>query len=459
MLFLLFGLICAGIFRFIKTEYQKYYLLSANVLFYLICDWRMFGIMLIQIVLSYVCSYVFTSDKRMSSDDSVNRPIYIVAAVIASISILIIFKFAPFLGGTFARIYMPLGISYYTFRIISYLIEVSKKEREPSPFVDYMVYVSFFAQIICGPISRPKYMLHDNGHLKLGQIVSISDDLHKPIYLILSGLFKKLVIANRLNGYNTTVMSSFASGSGLALLMSMFFWSIELYCDFAGISEVAAGITLLFGFDCPDNFRLPYFSSNIVEFWKRWHITLSGWLKDYIYIPLGGNRKGKFRQKVNIIIIFLVSGVWHGNGIVYILWGLWHGLLNLITPRTEKSKSSSHLIGAVMSRLLTFIAVTVGWLAFKLNSPADIGRYLLRMVSTFSLSLNSIIAAVMPFTGDYSCVAAFITVLLCIFMLFIIELRDYTGKKSHTGIRIVLYTVAIIMLGVFGESSFIYANY
>ena len=346
---------------------------------------------------------------------------------------------------------MPLGISYYTFKIISYLADIYLQKRAPeTSFIHYAIYVSFFPQIICGPIARS---LEITDTLKKDLIFNKSL-VHSGSLLILSGLFKKLVIADRLNIYVNSIFSSPAAYPSLALWMAAFFYTVQLYCDFAGYSEIAIGICNLFGFTSRSNFNLPYFSYNIKDFWKRWHISLSSWLQDYIYIPLGGNRKGVLRQKFNVLITFLVSGLWHGNGLNFIAWGLYHGILNLFPSKKPVSKW-----GQFFQTLITFLCVMFGWILFKASSIQNAAAFFLQMFSSWQFDMNSIIASIMPFTGDYSCLAHLLTVALFLLILLIYEWKEYLHPDRKYPSKYFIYAVSVLFFGMIGQNSFLYANF
>jgi D-alanyl-lipoteichoic acid acyltransferase DltB (MBOAT superfamily) len=216
---------------------------------------------------------------------------------------------------------------------------------------------------------------------------------------------------------------------------------------------MSIGVAQIFGIECGDNFNRPYLSTNIKEFWSRWHISLSSWLKDYIYIPLGGNRKGKLRRNINIIITFLVSGIWHGNGTGYIFWGLYHGLLNILPIR----KTDRQFVKAVMI-FANFVAVTIGWIFFKLENVVAGFEYIKHMIMSFKINLSSITEALLPFTNDYSCVAFILTVCVFILVELVLEIRAKDSKYYSTAVYM-FFVASLVLFGAFGSSGFIYMNY
>lgn len=447
ILFLLFSILVTIIFYLIPLKCRRWFLLCVNFFFYFLCDPK-FGILIIaSIFWSYYCGQRITPSN-------INRKIYLFIGIVPILIILVFFKYYRFFipsNSLSLNILMPLGISYYTFKIISYLADIYLLKRgAESSFVNYAIYVSFFPQIICGPIERSEGMTNT-----LQKALPLNKQLiHSGLLSIISGLFKKLVIADRLNAYVNSIFAAPASYPSLALWMAAFFYTIQIYCDFAGYSEIAIGICNLLGFECKKNFNLPYFSSNIKEFWKRWHISLSSWLQDYVYIPLGGNRKGVLRKRIHIIIVFLVSGLWHGSSLNFIFWGLWHGILNLFSPNKTYRR-----LPRFFETLVTFICVMFGWILFKADSIQDALTYILQMFRNLSISLNAIVSSVMPFTGDYSCLAHLLTVCLFILILFIYEQKEFLHPDKEYPIKYFIFSISILFFGAIGQNSFLYANF
>lgn len=454
LLFLLFSIIASLTIRLLSNNQKKYGLFCFNIIFYLLCDPRFLILMLASILWS------FKSGQKIESETSKNK-LWLFFGIFPIVLILILFKYFNFFisqigSGTDAlSILMPLGISYYTFKIISYMADIYLKKRPAEvSILSYGIYVSFFPQIICGPISRSEEITK-----QLSQLQNPSSHmLAQGSILILSGLFKKLVIADRLNLYVNAIFSDTSSYPALALWIAAFFYTIQIYCDFSGYSELAIGTGNLLGINCQPNFHLPYFSYSIKDFWRKWHISLSSWLKDYIYIPLGGNRSSITRKNINILVTFLVSGLWHGSGLNFIVWGLWHGLLNLIP-----FKKSSHKILCFVQMLFTFMCVMFGWILFKASSLLNGLMYIIQMFQNLSINRQTIISTILPFTGDYSCVPYFLTVCIFILVLFIIEFYEYIGRLKNDSkgrcLKCFIYLTAVILFGMIGQNSFLYANF
>ena len=286
--------------------------------------------------------------------------------ILLNILVLVFFKYIHLLE--FGKnILLPVGISFYVFQSTSYLFDLKRGdvELEESIF-DYGLFVSFFPTIVSGPIQKSKEFLP-----KIKKEKSISFlDIQDAVYIYLWGLFLKMVVADRIALFTGEVFSNPSSYFGLVVIVAIVLYSFEIYTDFLGYSYMAIAIAKLFGYELTENFHQPYFAQTIVSFWRRWHISLTSWLRDYVYIPLGGNRKGKIRQYVNILIVFIISGIWHGSSNHYVVWGLIHGL-GQIASYLLNIKESNKLLGGIIQRLCVFIYVGLGWVFFRSYSVSS----------------------------------------------------------------------------------------
>lgn len=310
----------------------------------------------------------------------------LVVGVGTSLGVLFVFKYFNFFlsavlhiarlltgGGGFVYngvdILLPVGISFYTFQSLSYLVDVYKKrisvERN---IVDYSLYIAFFPQLVAGPIERPEHFIHQ---LKEKHIVSFLK-IRDGFVLILWGIFKKIVIADRAAILVDKVYNNLHEFSGISILLATFFFTLQIYCDFSAYSEIAIGSAKVFGFDLIENFDVPYFSRSVKEFWHRWHISLSSWFKDYVYIPLGGNRISNIRTRINIMVTFLLSGLWHGANWTYVIWGGLHGMFQIVESLIFKKRNEEQKGIVYYSRMvLTFLAVSFAWVFFRANTVSD----------------------------------------------------------------------------------------
>lgn len=289
---------------------------------------------------------------------------------------------------------LPVGISFYTFQALSYVIDVKRRDLHPTKdVVAFMAFISFFPQLVAGPIERATNLLPQflrNRKFDYSRAV-------EGMRLILWGLFKKMVIADNAALVVNTVFADYTSVGTANLWIGAFLFTIQIYCDFSGYSDIAVGVARLFGVSLMRNFKMPYFSRDINEFWKKWHISLTSWFRDYVYIPLGGNRKGKVKQIRNTLIVFLTSGLWHGANFTFIVWGAYHGLLylpHIISGRKHLDKQEGHrgvVLKIVFPTLLmgtTFILVMIGWIIFRAQTIHEAVGYITSMFH-FSSSVHN----------------------------------------------------------------------
>ncbi len=275
------------------------------------------------------------------------------------------------------NVMLPVGISFYTFQTLSYVIDVYKSEMKAEKHLGiFALYVSFFPQLVAGPIERAKNLL-PQFHKK--QIIT-PENCAYGLRMIVFGLVKKMFIADFFAIFANTIFNDVYSHTPMTLFIGSIFFAIQIYCDFSGYSDVARGSAKMLGFDLMLNFNTPYLSKSIREFWSRWHISLSTFFKDYVYIPLGGNRKGVFRKSINLIITFLISGLWHGASLTFVLWGLFHGVLQVFEDLTFDFRSKiknklkineNNIIISSLQTLFIFFIVCVGWTIFRANNLTD----------------------------------------------------------------------------------------
>jgi len=306
-----------------------------------------------------------------------------ILGVIVNLSILIAFKYFNFFNDSVIaffnlfgvtidkfsyQVLLPIGISFYTFQAISYIIDVYKLKSKPiSGFSDFALYLSFFPQIIAGPIERVDSLYPQ---LK-GKFNPTFNQFKEGVFLFTIGLFQKVMIGDASGRIVDPIFFDLKRYSSFEILSASLLFSFQIYADFAGYSNMARGIGLFFGVNLSKNFRQPYLSKNIRDFWRNWHISLSNWLKDYLYIPLGGNRKGRIRYFANILIVMLIGGLWHGANWNFIIWGAYHGLL-LILYQLFKQSFRFDLINI----MLTFSLVSIGWVIFRVDSFEQVVIYL-----------------------------------------------------------------------------------
>ncbi len=378
---------------------QNILLLLASYLFYGWWDWRFLFLLLISTCLDYFVALAIQNSKDVSK-----RKLFLGLSLIGNLGMLGFFKYYNFfveswidawsrigvtMEATTLNIILPVGISFYTFQTLSYTIDVYRDELKPTKnFIDFAAFVTFFPQLVAGPIERASHLLpqfyknrvFDYQNAVLG------------CKLIVWGMFKKVVVADNCSYFVNKIFENPEVYSSGELFVGMVFFAFQIYGDFSGYSDIAIGLSKLFGFDLMVNFKFPYFSRDIAEFWSRWHISLSKWFRDYIYIPLGGSKRTIGLQIRNVMIIFLVSGFWHGANWTYVVWGLFHALLFL--PLLLFNINRSHLITKSYGWIdfakisATFFIVCVGWVFFRADSIADAFQYLAHMFELKNLSLS-----------------------------------------------------------------------
>lgn len=349
---------------------------------------------------------------------------------------------------------LPLGISFYTFQALGYLADVfHQRIKSEKNWWDYMLFVSFFPQIASGPISKAKDLLpqiKSKHEFKYEQAV-------QGLKWILWGMFMKVVMADRVGIYVDTIFDNYEYQSGLSCWIGSILYTLQIYGDFAGYSFMAVGVGELMGFELVNNFRRPYFSQSITEFWHRWHISLSTWLKDYVYIPLGGSHCSKIRNYWNIFVTFLVSGIWHGANWTFIIWGMLHGLFQIVEKMLGLNKVSSTGIMKCLRIGITFLLVDIVWIFFRMSTLEKAWRMIVRMFTDASTSLAQITPSMMIF---------------CILSVTIVIIKDILDEflprrysLFHNQYRVIRWSVYLILLcmiltcGVFDASQFIYVNF
>lgn len=405
------------------------------------------------------------------------KKIYIFFFCFIAIGIIFYGKYLNFIFESFSLIihkeYVPVsvigmvGVSYYIFSGISYIIDIYKGKDSPDRnLLDVIIWISLFSKIVAGPIER--HCDFRTQILHLGKVSFDLERIKRGLLIVAFGYFQKIVIADRILIFVDTAYSNLSSYEGLTLLIVMLLYSLQIYMDFAGYSNIALGSAYVLGIKLTQNFRHPYFSDSITEFWRKWHISLSSWLRDYIYIPLGGNRKGKVRQYLNLLITFTVSGLWHGAAWHYIIWGMLHGILQIIekivNPRIEKLqlRRGSKII-------ITCLLVSVLWIFFRAPSLERALIFIERMCGSFNpwiLSDGTLIEMGLD-------VLDWIVLGIALVIELLIEFRQINGISIYYELqnrpiifRWVFYYLVIIILLVFGvygtsydANNFIYFQY
>jgi len=482
--FLIFFPIVTLVYFLIPQKYRYLWLLGASYYFYSCWNAQYALLMATSTVITYL-SGIFIDKAKTER----GRKLSVAVSFILNLAILFYFKYFYFtmdninmvrgllgLSELEAKfdVILPVGISFYTFQALSYTMDVYRKEITPEKnILRYALFVSFFPQLVAGPIERSKNLL-----------TQLRDE-HKFNYLrarngllvMLWGFFLKLVIADRAAILVNTVYDRYTEFGGAVLLLATICFAIQIYCDFASYSLIAKGAAKVMGFELMDNFRQPYFSTSIAEFWRRWHISLSSWFKDYLYIPLGGNRKGAFRKYFNLMVVFLVSGLWHGASWNFVVWGFLHGLYQIFGGITLKARmrfsemlriKRSWKIYKFFQQLITFSLVTFGWIFFRSEGVTQTVVIIKNIFKNFNP-----VALYENFSGLGLNLQNLIVLLVSVFILIFVSAKENKGvavfdrvEKMHLLIRWPIYYALIFIVLIFGiygpgfaASQFIYFQF
>ena len=401
-----------------KLKYQNLLILVSSYVFYGWWDYRFLSLILLSTIVDYFIGLGISNQASLK-----NKRILLWCSVLFNLGILGFFKYYNFFVDSWIDLFssvgydiksvwtlniiLPVGISFYTFQTMSYTIDIYKGKLKPTnDFISFASFVSFFPQLVAGPIERASNLLPQI----LKKRVFKYEQGVQGLRLILWGMFKKVVIADSLAPVVNDIFGNYQELGGGTLWLGAIYFAFQIYCDFSGYSDIAIGTSKLFGFELMSNFKFPYFSRNIGEFWRRWHISLSTWFRDYIYIPLGGSQKGKWKSIRNVFIIFVVSGFWHGANWTFIFWGLFHAMLFLPSFIFNTNRKYTTSIIAentlfpspkeLIKVLTTFLLVTIGWVFFRSETIGDSFNYINQMIFEIDMPITNrslMIFYVLPF--------------------------------------------------------------
>ena len=363
--FLIFFPVATLVYYLLPYKWRWCWLLAASCFFYMWFKPIYILILLTTILIDYSAALMI----ERSRGNPRHCKAWLAASIISTLTVLFIFKYQGLFHET--HLILPIGLSFHTFQSLSYVIEVYRGNQKPERHLGiYSLYVMFYPQLVTGPIERPQNLLRQ---LRIDQPFQL-DNLSCGIMLILFGLFAKMVVADNLAVYVDAVWADPQQYGSTAIALGLLFYSFQIYCDFFGYSTIALGCAKAMGYDLMDNFRAPYLSRSIGEFWHRWHISLSSWFRDYLYIPLGGSRVRVSRWAFNIMVVFLLSGLWHGANWTFLLWGGLHGLLLLAEGLPKKLKVGKLKVEkfSILNSLLTFLLVTLLWAVFRAPSFGEL---------------------------------------------------------------------------------------
>ncbi len=478
--FIIFFIIVSVLYFLLPHRVRWILLLGASCVFYM--AWNPY---LIVLILFTICVNYFAALHIYGNRSKRRRKRILVAAIVIDFGLLFVFKYLGFMNDTLFALFgerwpvrtlniiLPMGISFYTFQAAAYTIDVYRGDIKPERhFGIFALFVMFFPQLVAGPIERSSNLLpqfYKKHRFDLERIVS-------GIRIMLWGFFKKIVIADRAAIAVDAVYNSVTGYTGLYLTLATLLFAFQIYCDFSGYSDIARGCARVLGFDLMENFKNPYLSKSIKEFWRRWHVSLSTWFMDYVYIPLGGSREGEAKKYRNLIITFLVSGLWHGANWTFVIWGGLHGIYQIIGQATlntrNKIKSKLHIYGnhagSMISIIATFTLVCIGWVFFRANSASDAVYVITHMTESITGWWDiQYIYEVLTGMG----LGLFEVVVLAAAILFLVVSEICCGKKSvydvienkNMAVRLIFYIITAVFIlssGVFYEAgAFLYFQF
>lgn len=450
-----------------SLTFQNILLLTASYFFYACWDWRFLFLLMFSTGLDY-----YTGLKMFNSKTEVAKKTWFWLSIVVNIGFLGVFKYYNFFAESFAEmlsgfgfnvnvwvleVILPVGISFYTFHGISYVIDIYKNRIEPERnIIDYSLFVGYFPLLVAGPIERATHLLPQ---IKRRRVFDYSLAI-QGIKQIILGLFKKIVIADNCAFFVNQIFENSSGYSTSELWIGSVLFAFQIYGDFSGYSDIALGTSKLFGIQLLRNFNFPYFAKDIADFWRRWHISLSTWFRDYLYIPLGGSRVGKLLSVRNTFIIFLVSGFWHGANWTFIIWGLIHALLFLPLLLTNKNRKSladnTYKISDLPKILITFLFVCIAWVFFRADTIGDALNYIAGMFRFDDFSVNLFIK-----NSKYT----LLTLICFISIIYLLIIEWSNVKKNNFEIIMSKYVVLVLLFMIFfmgafkNQMSFIYFQF
>jgi alginate O-acetyltransferase complex protein AlgI len=474
--FLLFFVVVWLLFLVTRGTTRKIILLVASYYFYMCWSTRYIFVIWGITVIDYMAGLQIEKAEQPG-----RRRLYLGVSLFCNLSLLVLFKYFNFLTGSIRSashlfglqydppllaIILPVGLSFHTFQAMSYTIEVYRQSYPAEKnLLEYALYVAFFPQMVAGPIERPYELLPQFHRDPKVSFAGVRSGLVQALW----GLFKKMVLADNVADFVRLVYDTPRHYDGAALSLATLLFSIQIYCDFSGYTDIALGIARMMGYELRINFMQPYFSRSVGEFWRRWHISLSTWFRDYVYIPLGGNRVRLSRHYLNLLLTFVISGLWHGANWTFVLWGFLHGFYLIVTqataPFTTRCAQSLGLhrvprLTAVCKTVLTFGLVTFTWIFFRADSVGDSW-----FVASHLLPLGRIDPLLMKVGGFSRATAPYL--MLSILAIFVIEWWIAHPSRvprlwARPAFRALAYNAcvyAIAFFGFFGHRDFIYFQF
>ncbi len=483
--FLIFYPVVLLLHFLIPLKFRWIALLAVSYYFYMTWNPSLIFLILFTTVVSWICSLVIEKSQKKST-----QRLCLVVTLVICLGVLFFFKYYNFLASSVSalmtlfgaastdftlNLILPVGISFYTFQTLSYAIDVYRgRIKTERHFGYYALFVSFFPQLVAGPIERPENLLPQ---LHTKQYFN-TDDASAGLKRMMVGFFKKVVVADLLAVYVNAVYNDPGSASAVGVILASVMFAVQIYCDFSGYTDIAIGCARVMGIRLMQNFDVPYTARSIKEFWNRWHISLSTWFRDYLYFPLGGSRCAKWRHLMNLMIVFLVSGLWHGAAWTFVIWGFLHGAYQVVGILTKNARENlckklgidtGSKFHHAWQTVCTFLLVTFAWIFFRANSMADLGILMTKLFTAWNIPLTDVFTAMgLDLRG------ALISILSVIALIYLDrlvkhgEVPEPDGTlKSTTAVNrgkalIIVWAVAVAWLALLagdGASSFIYFQF
>ncbi len=489
--FLIFLFIVVLLYYVIPHKYRWIVLLIASLVFYGWWNYKLLYLIIGTTLISYSMAIGISKAKTEKI-----KKLFLSIAIISSLSVLLVFKYLNFfldsviklinLMGASAdeivlSLILPIGISFYTFQTLSYVVDVYRGDIAPEYHLGYYaLFVMFFPQLVAGPIERPSHLIPQ---LKQEHKFSMGN-LSNGALIAIVGYFKKVVVADSIAIYVNTIYNNPANATGFQIGIATVLFAFQIYCDFSGYTDIAIGCAKMLGVDLIDNFNKPYLAESIKDFWARWHISLTTWFRDYLYIPLGGNRVSKWRFYLNVAIVFIVSGLWHGANWTFLLWGVLHAIYRIVSLLTKDLRSKvkdklriedTNQAYIAWKKIFTFILVCIAWICFRANSVGDLGILFKNLFANWNFSVGYFDQSLSDMGLN---ILSMLSVTISIFAIPVMNkikeiVRNQESElviKENTTIRmtramivsvscLLVLFVAISLIENGGESSFIYFQF
>lgn len=451
----------------------KLYLIIASAIFYIYGGWNITIILTVSVMFNYLFAFIINRLKR-------GRKVILTLSVFANVALLFYFKYFNFFiktvnettGSeyTVRNIILPLGISFFTFQQIMYIVNIYREELKNHSLIDYLTYILFFPKLVMGPLVEPVELIKQLNDSSLKRVNW--DNISYGIKIFSYGLFKKLILADTFSQAVTWGYTHIEISTSMDWILIMLCYTFEIYFDFSGYSDMAVGVSKMLNISLPMNFDSPYKAVSIRDFWKRWHMSLTGFLTRYVYISLGGSKKGEIRTYLNTMIVFLVSGIWHGANWTFVLWGVLHGALSVFDRIFEKSKKN---LMEVVRWSGTFLAINILWLLFRSDSIQQwwslLGKILTfqnmaiseGLINTFVLPETTFLLDVFKLSETNTAIRGFSLILFVVsaYGICLIPENNYRKLERNNWVTLVLAAVAFVwsFLCLSSESVFVYFNF